>query len=333
MDKADETLDGNRLRIAVQQGFPPDVKSQRDAVSLGQELAGRVIVHDEPLIVPDLLTDPHAGQVPGIEAQTAYVGVPIRAGKRVLGALGILKERGQPQLNVNEISLLTSIADHVGVVVESARLRQQAEQMAVLEERGRLARELHDSVTQSLYSLTLFAKWGQDLFADGELEEVEQRLIRIGEVAQQALKEMRLLVYELRPAMLEQDGLVNALRRRLDAVERRAGLKVSIQAESMGKLPGPVERGLYRIAQEALNNALKHATANSVTLRLFDDGKRVMLEVEDDGTGFAPDGVDDKGGLGLVSMQERAEKLGGVLTVTSAPGEGTTVKVELENLF
>ncbi len=331
LDKAAERSGEQMLRLAIHQGLSPETVVERDTVPLGSGLTGWVLEYDKPLIVPDIVADPRAVRVAGISAQTAYVGLPIRARRRVLGVLGVLKEKEQPQFKVDEITLLMSIADHVGVVVESARLRQLAEQAAVLEERGRLARELHDSVTQSLYSLALFAEWGRRLFESGELESAKQRLIRIGETTQHALKEMRLLVYELRPAMLEQDGLGGALQRRLDAVEKRAGVEVSLLAEPLFNLPSRVEEGLYRIAQEALNNALKHATASLVTVRVHADEQRIRLEVEDNGVGFTPHTVSDKGGLGLVSMQERAEQLGGVLTMISSPGEGTTVKVELRN--
>ncbi len=317
------------LRLTAQQGFLPDAAAQIDSLAVDSGLAGWVIKSGEPLVVHDVLTDPRAFHIANIVPQTAYVGVPIKARGQVLGALGVFKEKEQPPFSMDEVTLLTSIADHVGVVVESARLRQRARQAAVIEERQRLARELHDSVTQSVYSLTLLAEWGRRLFETGDLESAKQRLVETGETAQQALKEMRLLVYELRPAMLEQDGLVGALQRRLEAVEKRTGIEISLQAKPLIDLPGPVEEGLYRIAQEALNNALKHAAANSVTVRVQVDGKQAILEIEDDGIGFVSDAVKNCGGLGLISMQERAEQIGDVLTVVSAPGEGTKVKVTL----
>jgi signal transduction histidine kinase len=225
---------------------------------------------------------------------------------------------------------LASVADQVGVAVENARLRQQAERAAVIEERERLARELHDSVTQSLYSLTLFAEAGKGLVEAGDLEVAKHNLGRMGETAQQALREMRLLVHELRPLDLEREGLIGALHQRLSAVEGRVNIKARLVAEELVELPAPVEEGLYRIAQEALNNALKHAVATSVTVYLRVKGERVELEVVDDGKGFNPQAVSNSGGMGLVSMQERAEKLGGSLTILSAPEEGTKVKVTVE---
>ena len=154
-----------------------------------------------------------------------------------------------------------------GVVVLLNDLTER-KRAAVMEERERLARELHDSVTQSLYSLSLFAEWCDGLLAAGEIESARDRMARIGDLSQQALREMRLLLYELRPSALDEDGLVGALQSRLAAVEQRVGVEAHLQADLTADLPLHVEECLYRIAQEALNNALKHAQADTVTVNL-----------------------------------------------------------------
>jgi signal transduction histidine kinase len=177
--------------------------------------------------------------------------------------------------------------------------------------------------------VTLLAETGRRSAKAGDLESVASYLGRLGEIAQQALKEMRLLIYELRPPALEQIGLVGALQQRLDAVEGRAGVEARLLVEEEGQLAAPVEEALYRIVLEALNNALKHAAATSVTVWIRLDGERTELEVADNGRGFDPAAVSDKGGLGLVTMRERAERLGGTLMITSAPGEGTRVKASV----
>ena len=206
----------------------------------------------------------------------------------------------------------------------------RAEELAVVEERSRLARELHDSVTQSLHSSTLLAEAGQRLASSGDIERARGYLIRIGEISQQALKEMRLLVYELRPLALSGVGLVGALQQRLDAVERRSGVEVQLSIEEEIELPENTEEGLYWIAMEALNNALKHANPTTVKVSLSLVEKRAIpcieLAIIDDGIGFDPDEKTSEGGMGLVSMKERIDKLGGELTIVSKPGEGTQVK-------
>jgi signal transduction histidine kinase len=156
----------------------------------------------------------------------------------------------------------------------------------------------------------------------GEWQGAEDYLNQIGQTAQQALKEMRMLIHELRPSVLEQVGLVGALQRRLDAVERRTGVQASLLVEGMLELPVTTEQALYHIA-------LRHAAAASVQVYIRAGDDHVELEVVDDGRGFDPDAASDTGGIGLIGMRERVEELGGELTVLSAPGEGTRVRVTI----
>jgi PAS domain S-box-containing protein len=317
---------GERLCLAVQQGLPPSLVAQIESLPPNKGLEGWVIEHGQPLVVPGAPPDPRMVVTSGIVPRT-FAGVPMRAGGRALGVLSVLREMEQPEFSEEEIALLASIADQVGGVVESARLRQLAEQAAVMDERRRLARDLHDSVTQSLYSLTLLAETGRRSAKAGDLEGVVDYLGRLGRVAQQALKEMRLLIYELRPLALERDGLAGAVQQRLDAVEGRAGVETRLLVEKDGQLAAPVEEALYRIAVEALNNTLKHAEARLVEVRIRVGDDHAELEVVDDGRGFDPQIVGDTGGMGLITMRERAERVGGTLTILSAPGEGTRVTV------
>jgi signal transduction histidine kinase len=177
-----------------------------------------------------------------------------------------------------------------------------------------------------MYSINLFAGVGQKAYHLGDAERMNRSLVDLTETTQQAFKEMRLLVYELRPPALEQDDLVGALRHRLERVEQRANIETDFQVENGITLPDLMEEAFYYIAEEALNNALKHAAATAVTVRLDAGQDQIELEISDNGRGFEPDTSRRSGGLGLISMQERVEKLGGKLTVRSAPGAGTTVK-------
>jgi signal transduction histidine kinase len=326
LDETEETL-----RLAAHQAIPLAAAAQTDFSMPPPYLTDWVMQHGEPLVIPDLAAEPQGPQAATMAGPRAYAGVPMQARRRVLGVLSVVRETGR-QFNVEELALLASIADQVAVVVENARLQQQAEQAAVVEERARLARELHDSVTQSLYSVTLLADATRDFTEAGEWERVKHYLGRMSETARQALKEMRLLLYELRPPIIEQEGLLEALSRRLDAVEGRAGVEVRLLAKEWVDLPAPVEETLYRIAQEALNNALKHAEATLVTVHLRADADSVDLEVVDNGKGFDLDSVRRRGGMGLLSMRQRAEKLGSKLMILSTPGEGTSVKVQMSNV-
>jgi signal transduction histidine kinase/ligand-binding sensor domain-containing protein len=209
-------------------------------------------------------------------------------------------------------------------------LRQREREKAVSEERNRLARELHDSVTQALYGVTLYSQAAAGHLALGDAERAAQHLGELQDTAQEALAEMRLLVFELRPPILQEQGLVAALQARLQAVEGRAGLRTEFKTDVEERLPLDVEEGLYRIALEALNNVLKHAGAQNIRVHLRQEqlpGGAVTLEVADDGIGFDPETARERGGWGLSAMDERAAALGGRLTVCSEPGSGTRIRV------
>jgi signal transduction histidine kinase len=319
-----------RLCLASSRGIPASVVPELDSVEVETDLAARPVEWGGPSAVPDIAgsLQPHLA-VLGVDEAAATVVAPVRSRGKSLGVLSIVGQPGRV-FDDGDVAVLASIADQIGVVVENARLYRQAEQLAVVRERERLARELHDSVTQSLYSLTLLAEASQRLIGAGDWGRVKEYVGRLGEIAQQALKEMRLLVYQLRPLVLKREGLAGALQQRLDAVEKRAGVDARLLVGGTIELPASAEEELYRIAQEALNNALKHGAPASVTVRICADERGVVLEVSDDGRGFDLGSIGAEGGMGLVSMRERTEKLGGKLDVKSAPGAGTSVFVSLE---
>ncbi len=309
------------LSLAAQVGFSGD----DDARLLGDELAARIVSQDQ-IITADLTPPPHV--VP--DRRVGYFGVPIRAGSGVLGALSVYTDSAHDlAVDTDPITLLTAIADHIGIVVESTRLRQAAEQAAMLEERSRLARELHDSVTQLMYSINLFARAGKDAYRLNNATQGELYLTRLEETARQALKELRLLLFELRPPELDQEGLVGALQLRLDSVEGRAGVKTQLLVEEEADLPEDYEESLYAIAQEALNNALKHANATAITVQLQVNTAVVQLSIVDNGIGFGPDSGKKRGGMGMATMRERTESLGGEFAVKSAPAQGVSIQLTL----
>lgn len=320
--------DGLTLRLLAHRGLSDAFVAQAGLLPLSEALGG-----DRPAdgpVVRRVDAYPPGRSRARLEAEglQLLVAIPLTAKGRLLGMM-YLGTRAPRALTESEEGLLAAVGQQVGVAVENARLYEQAEQLAVIQERSRLARDLHDSVTQSLYSLTLFAEAGRRQLAAGDAARAEASLAQLGETARQALREMRLLVYELRPLVLETEGLVGALRQRLDAVERRSGVRVHLAVEGAVDLPASVEEALYRIGQEALNNALKHAQATEITVRLWAAGDAVTLEVEDDGRGFGAGAEGAGGGIGLASMRERAERLGGAVEVLSVPGEGTRVSARL----
>jgi signal transduction histidine kinase len=248
---------------------------------------------------------------------------------RCVGAINV-GTRTPRFIEREEIALLGAIGHQIGVAVENARLYEQAQQLAVMKERNRLARDLHDSVTQALYGITLYSEAAARQLASGDLGLTSGHLREIQETAQESLQEMRLLVFELRLPMLKDEGLAAALQARLEAVESRAGLEVTFESQLNNGLSPEVEEGLYRIAQEALNNSLRHAQAQRVCVRLHQTGQSVALEVKDDGVGFDLTQAQQRGGFGLRGMAERAARLGAALTVESRPGQGTMIAVEVQ---
>jgi signal transduction histidine kinase len=213
----------------------------------------------------------------------------------------------------------------VGVIVENHRLRERIGQTAVDEERQRLARELHDAVTQSLYSQLLFARAGRDAAEENNLPKVRDNLQQLESNAAQALKEMRLLLYQLRPAALQHGSLAAAIDDRFNLVERRLGLQATCSIAADVELGAAVEDMLYRVVLEALNNSLKHANATTVQVDLGRDQTRLYLSIQDDGQGFDVEQVHV--GMGLSGMQERVAQFGGQLGIGVRPGQGTEVRV------
>jgi signal transduction histidine kinase len=307
----------------------PQFQFKPARLKVGKEgLSGWVAATGESLLIPDVSLEPRYVWMQGSQTRSELT-VPITVKGNIIGVLDIQSDQPNTFDN-NDLELMRSLANQAGVAIENARLYEQAKQVAMLEERNRLARELHDSVTQTLYGITLYAQAAVGQLALGNLEQVADNLREIQDTSQEILAEMRLLIHELRPPVLERDGLVGALQARLSAVEGRAGLKTTLKSDLAGRLPVAIEEGLYRIAQEALNNVLKHAHALTITVSLSQSDKLVTMEIADDGVGFELERVKGQGGMGLPAMQERAAALGGWLAVSSKPGEGARVVMEVQ---
>jgi PAS domain S-box-containing protein len=316
------------LRLAAHQGLSSEIWQRLDALWMEQGLLAQWSQRLEPTLIPDLhaypVTSPALSQV----EHSALLLAPLRVGQQLVGLLLQLRKLGD-NYSREEIALLAAIADQVSSAVESDRLRQLSLQASVLRERDRLARDLHDSVTQSLYGLVTLTELGKAQMASDLLNALPDTIAQIGDTARQALKEMRLFIHQLRPLALEQKGLIGALHQRLAAVEGRSDVKARLLADETIRLSLERQTHLYHIAQEALNNVLRHAQARSVTVYLGREKESIVLEVLDDGLGFDPE-YHDRGGMGLNNMQHRAEAMGATLTVSSIPTQGTRVRVVVE---
>ena len=256
----------------------------------------------------------------------SWMGAPLVVSDQAIGVLTVVSSNIS-QYSADQGRMLQAFATQAAIAIEHARLYQRAQSIAIDAERQRLARELHDSVTQELYSLTLMTNGLKLLAEKGELEQVRTGLQDLQALTKQALRDTRLLTHQLRPSLLKDLGLIAALQHRLSIVEQRAGVKATFTVAGDLNLSPVVEEHLFQIAQEALNNALRHARANRVQVDLVAQDGTVALTIRDDGVGFDP--AQAPSGLGLGHLAERAGIIGGQLTLQSQPGEGTTVEVRL----
>ncbi len=296
-------------------------------VPLGQGIWGTVAQRGEPLVSGPVSVDREHVHLQQAGVQS-HICVPLKVKERVIGVMSAASDRAGAFDQSDEI-ILQTLANQASVAIENLRLHEQAKQVAILEERQRLGRELHDSVTQSLYGIALYSQAAAGHLARENYEQVDEFLGEINKTAQEALAEMRLLIYQLRPPVLEKEGLLTALQARLAAVEGRAGVKTELRTDLTMRLPPALEEGLYHIAQEALNNALKHAHARWVNVSLLQNGPAVSLEIRDNGLGFEVANAYQEGKMGLSAMESHASELGGKLTIDSEPGKGTRIRVDV----
>jgi signal transduction histidine kinase len=258
----------------------------------------------------------------------SFLGVPIVAPSGVIGAFYLTEKVDAPDFSDEDEELIGVLAAHAAIAIANARLYEQTRELSIVAERNRLALDLHDAVSQKLFGLVLNAEAASTLL-ERDPEEARGQVAKLQTLAQEALDELRSLVFELRPPDLEKDGLSGALRKHVELLRRLE--QHEIELVLAGELPPDAarDREILRIAQEALQNALRHAHAGRVAVRLRAEENRLLLEVEDDGVGFEPDAPDTRSRrLGLTSMEERAERLGGTLEIRSALGAGTTIRLE-----
>ncbi|WP_333659771.1 GAF domain-containing protein [Meiothermus cerbereus] len=314
------------LMTRAQRGFTSQF------VQLINEYAGHgLIVYaargGETVVVQDTHQDGSVvRQITDPEGIRAFMHIPIRLEGQVFGVFSV--NNLQPHtFGPEEQRVFTSLARRAALAIQNARLYAQAQGKAVLEERQKLARDLHDSVSQTIYGIVLGVRSAKAQLAQHP-EQVPATLDFVLKLAEAATAEMRALIFELRPDSLKHQGLVAALARQVAATRARHGLYIETRLGSEPPLSLEAKEALYRVAQEALHNVVQHAQAHKVYLRLEQHDSKVELEVRDDGVGFDSQ-REYPGHLGLVSMRERIERLGGRFYIASSPGAGTTLRAEL----
>lgn len=312
-----------QLRLNTQQGVS-NAMSDGVAEFYSDQGDARVVLEEHsPVVITDLLGDARMPAAVRSSPWRTYIGEPIQDTRgRLVGILSIFDDTGG-QLSVEELTLLSSIADHIGLAVENVRLRRQAEKSAVLEDRQRLARELHDAVSQSLFSASVIAETLPRLWERNPVL-VQQNLGDLHRLIRGALTEMRILLLELRPVSMADADLGDLLQQLVDGVKGRTQIDVLLQIQGQHEAPIQVKKNLFRIAQEALNNVVKHARAKQVSVSLDQECEQIALRICDNGQGFMA--RDANGGhLGLQIMRERAVEVGASLSIVSRAGAGTDI--------
>ncbi|MGW6145104.1 GAF domain-containing sensor histidine kinase [Streptomyces sp. NPDC055144] len=283
----------------------------------------------------DVRKDPRFEGWPSAHPEMSdFLGLPIRDGDEVIGALFLAnkkcpKPQGGCGFTMEDEELLTILAQHAAIALTNARLYERSRELTIAEERSRLAHELHDAVSQKLFSLRLTAQAAAAL-VDRDPSRAKGELQHVAELAAEAADELRAAVVELRPAALDEDGLIATLRTQIQVLDRAHSAHVTFDCSGIRALPAAQEEAMLRVAQEALHNALRHSGAEHVRVTLDKRGPGAVLRVSDDGGGFEPKAVRHAGRhLGLVSMRDRSSGVGGRLTVESEPGKGTTIEMEV----
>jgi two-component system nitrate/nitrite sensor histidine kinase NarX len=305
-----------------------------DTLQLNEQ-SNRIDVVRLPSLLENPEREPGATQVAGMrsfaERFGAFLSVPLALEDTSYGTLSLYYFEPR-DFNDDDIALASTFARQAALAIENAQLREQAGKAAAVEERQRLARELHDAVTQTLFSASLISEVIPDLW-ERNPDEARRRLQQLRRLTRGALAEMRLLLVELRPTALTDMPIADLLRQLIDATSGsiRAEMSLDVEGHYRTTLTPEAQIAFYRIAQEALNNVAKHSQAQTVRLALNCLDDRIQMTIQDDGLGFDVTSI-PAGHLGVGIMAERAEDVCAALDVWSAPGEGTRITVTWPNL-
>jgi signal transduction histidine kinase len=285
----------------------------------------------KPERLADIRKDPRFEGWPSAHPRMShFIGMPVRDGDQVLGIIFAVNKTSAAAagrgFTERDEEILSLFAAHAAIALTNARLYERSRELSVMQERSRLARDLHDAVTQKLFSIRAHARAAAVLAAREPVDanRVRAEIEVVGELGAEAHAELRAVIDGLTPPDLEACGLAESLRRYAALAGRAHGLPVTFTAGPLPALGPRAEAALYRVAQEALHNALRHAAASAVRVALFKTARQVVLEVSDDGHGFVPEAP--SGGLGLASMRDRAAAAGGALAIRSGRA-GTVVRM------
>jgi signal transduction histidine kinase len=315
----------------ITSGMSDELIASLGALPRQHGLLGAMLDSDRPYRTTDIRRDPRfRGWWPRAHPSMAsFLGVPIVSRGEILGAFYLTDKEATGEFSDADQALIETFAAHAGLAIENARLHERSRELHIVEERNRLARELHDAVTQKLFGVVLAAESSAALL-DRDVAGATEQLHRVRDLAREAMDELRSVIVHLRPPALEAEGLAVALAKHVDVLRRAHKREIALEIDGEEPLAAPVEAEAFRIAQEALHNALRHSDAEHIEVVVRSAREGLTLMVRDDGSGFdagAPAVRSRR--LGLTTMAERARAAGGALAIESGLGAGTTVRLRV----
>ncbi|MDX6689586.1 MAG: hypothetical protein QOG15_1043 [Solirubrobacteraceae bacterium] len=294
-------------------------------------LLGAMLESEHPYRTSDVRQDPRfRGWWPQTHpSMGSFLGVPIVSRGAIVGAFYLTDKENGDAFSDADQALIETFAAHAGLAIQNARLHERSRELNIVEERNRLARELHDAVTQKLFAVVLAAETSAALL-DEDVAGAGEQLERVRELAREAMEELRSVIVHLRPPALEAEGLAGALAKHVDVLRRAYRREISLDLDGEAAVAEHVEVEAFRITQEALHNALRHSDAEHISVVLSCEADGLSLTVSDDGTGFDADAPEVRSRrLGLTTMAERARAAGGALAIESRRGAGTTIRLRV----
>ena len=324
--------DGATIDRFITSGISDEQRARIGHLPRGRGLLGMIIREDRTYRVPDLTQHPERyGFPPHHPDMRSFLGMPIRAAGAVVGRLYLTNKLGAAEFSADDQQLVEMFALHAGIAIENARLHDQVRRLAVVDERERISRDLHDSAIQAIYAQTLALDDVPDLIGE-DPSEATRRVDDAIDALHAVIRDIRNFIFGLRPVLLEGGTLADGLRHLATELHRSGGVEVTVSVEGDGRLDElPIETvaELLALTREALSNVARHAAASHASVHLEAAEETVRLELADDGRGFEAAHPAERGHHGLANMRSRADALGAVMDVTSQPGSGTRIIVTL----
>jgi signal transduction histidine kinase len=313
----------------ITSGITSDERRAIGDLPRGHGLLGLIIRENRTYRIPDIGSHPESyGFPPNHPPMQSFLGVPVTVKGKVVGRLYLTNKQGAGEFSGDDQALVETFALHAGIAIENARLYEQVERLAVVDERDRISRDLHDSVIQSIYAVTLSLDDVPELVSEAP-DEARERVDDAIDALHGVIRDIRNFIFGLRPLLLDSGNLLDGLHALAGELRRNTTTEIEVVGEEPDGVVIEVVAELLAIAREALANVARHSGAGHASLLLSTPGERVRLEIADDGRGVALDASITRGHNGLANMRARAEALGGAFDITSGPGTGTRIIVAI----